>query len=195
MRARLALTYSGVQLEHREIVLKNKPASMLEASPKGTVPVLVLQDSSVIDESLDIMLWALQKSDPDNWLPEEEKYSHQIMSLIEENDQVFKKHLDRYKYADRFPEHPQSYYREQGELFLDKLNVKLASQPFLMGNQATLADRAIAPFIRQFAHVDRDWFYQSRYQHLQLWLSQFLESELFQCIMKKWPLWEDRAQE
>ncbi|MRI31987.1 glutathione S-transferase [Endozoicomonas sp. OPT23] len=195
MRARLALAYSNVQLEHREIILKNKPAPMLEASPKGTVPVLVLVDGTVIDESLDIMLWALAKNDPDHWLPHkpqprEPAQSELIMTLIEENDQVFKKHLDRYKYADRFPEHPQSFYREQGELFLQKLDERLAVQPFLMSEQITLADMAIAPFVRQFAHVDRDWFYQSRYQHLQRWLTQFLASDLFQSIMKKKPLWK-----
>ncbi len=188
MRARLALTYAEIALDHREIILKNKPSAMLEASPKGTVPVLVLENGSILDESLDIMLWALNQNDPDGWLPS--SITDEIMSLINENDQVFKKHLDHYKYADRFPEHPQSFYREQGGIFLSQLDHVLASQLFLMGDKPTLADMAIAPFIRQFAHVDRDWFYKSEYHQLQHWLTQFLESEIFFKIMKKWPLWQ-----
>ena len=186
MRARLAIAVSGVDVEHREILLKNKPAAMLEASPKGTVPVLMLSDGRVIDESFEIMEWALAINDSENWLA----VSEQAQALIQENDQVFKKHLDQYKYADRFPEHPQSHYRELGEGFLNKLEQRLQNQPFLMGSRFTLADAAIAPFIRQFAHVDRDWFFSSEYKALQAWLNRFLESELFINIMKKHPVWE-----
>ncbi|WP_342669264.1 glutathione S-transferase [Endozoicomonas arenosclerae] len=193
MRARLALTYSGSELEHREILLKNKPQAMLEASPKGTVPVLVLPEGKVIDESLDIMLWALAVNDPQNWLPESSEDKSAIMALIKKNDFEFKSQLDRYKYADRHPEHPMEYYRSQGELFLEQLDSLLSNQDYLMGDKLTLADMAIAPFIRQFAHVDRDWFYSTRYENLQQWLKAFLESKLFIQIMIKHPVWLEQS--
>jgi glutathione S-transferase len=191
MRARLALTSSGIELEHREIILRNKPESMLAASPKGTVPVLIVAENRVIDESLDIMLWALSINDPQGWLPANTEAVTKIRSLIQENDSVFKPNLDRYKYAGRYPEHPQDYYRSQGEVFLQTLETRLTEQRFLMGDSMTLADAAIAPFIRQFAHVDREWFFSSSYEHLKNWLTRFLESELFLDIMKKHPLWTD----
>ncbi|KEQ19540.1 glutathione S-transferase [Endozoicomonas numazuensis] len=190
MRARLALTYAEISLEHREIILRNKPQSMLSASPKGTVPVLILPEGKVIDESLDIMLWALAVNDPQHWVPENSADKTEIMALIQKSDFDFKPQLDRYKYADRHPEHPMEYYRSQGELFIELLNSKLSHQNYLMGQKVTLADMAIVPFIRQFAHVDRDWFYSTSYKGVQKWLTSFIESELFLQIMAKHPLWE-----
>lgn len=192
MRARLAIAGSGLQVELREVVLKDKPAAMLEASPKGTVPVLIRPEGRVIDESRDIMRWALRSNDPHNWLAADNPdLLWQIEGLIQENDFVFKQHLDRYKYADRHPGHPQSYYREQCEVTLVKLERLLQQSAFLSGDSESLADIAIFPFIRQFAHVDRDWFYSAPYPKLQRWLDHYIESELFSQIMRKYSPWKD----
>lgn len=184
MRARLAIAISKQTVELREILLKEKPEAMLQASPKGTVPVLVLEKGSVIDESLDIMTWTLEKNDPDTWLkPTDTK-------LIEENDSSFKQALDRYKYFNRYPEYPQEHYREQGESFLQKLETRLSESPFIFGEQMSLTDAAILPFVRQFAFVDRDWFDISSYKHTRRWLNTFLESSLFERIMMKHDPWQ-----
>ncbi|MEH6580131.1 MAG: glutathione S-transferase [Amphritea sp.] len=192
MRARLAIAYSGVQVELREVVLKDKPSQMLEASPKGTVPVLVLPNGKVIDESRDIMRWALQRNDPDGWLfAEDNDWLWEAEGLIQENDFVFKQHLDRYKYADRHPEHTPAYYREQCEVTLQKLEKHLQrNNGFLVTDKITLADMAIFPFIRQCAHVDQEWFFQTGYTELQTWLTARIEAELFHAIMVKFPQWQ-----
>ena len=179
MRARMALRYSGVPLTTVEVSLKAKPAEMLALSPKGTVPVLVCADGRVIEQSLDIMRWALAQKDPDNWLGPDSA------ALIEENDHVFKTHLDRYKYAIRYPEQPMEHYRAQGEQFLQHLEDLLGHAPYLAGDRLSLADVALAPFIRQFAHVDREWFEQAPYPHLRVWLERFLASALFTSVMAK----------
>ncbi len=179
MRARMALHYSGVPLSIVEVSLKAKPAQMLAASPKGTVPVLVCADGSVIEQSLDIMHWALARHDPDNWL------QPGCNELIEANDTTFKVLLDRYKYAIRYPEHPMAFYRAQGAEFLQRLEDVLTRSPYLAGPALSLADVALAPFVRQFAHVDRDWFAQAPYPHLNAWLERFLASELFSSVMRK----------
>lgn len=179
MRARMALRYSGVPLSIVEVSLKAKPAEMLALSPKGTVPVLVCADGRVIEQSLEIMRWALAQYDPDNWLGPDSA------ALIEENDQVFKVNLDRYKYAIRYPEQPMEHYRTQGAVFLQRLEVLLEQTPYLAGDTLSLADIALAPFVRQFAHVDRDWFEQAPYPRLNTWLEQFLASELFTAVMAK----------
>lgn len=179
MRARMALRYSGVPLTTVEVSLKAKPAEMLALSPKGTVPVLVCADGRVIDQSLDIMRWALARNDPDNWLGPDST------ALIEENDQVFKANLDRYKYAIRYPERPMEHYRAQGEQFLQHLEDLLGHAPYLAGDMLSLADVALAPFVRQFAHVDREWFEQAPYPHLRVWLERILTSALFTSVMAK----------
>jgi len=185
MRARLALRYSGVAVDIVEVSLKAKPAEMLALSAKGTVPVLSV-DGRVIDESLDIMHWALAQHDPQDWrLKDEPSGARQIAALIEENDQVFKVHLNRYKYAERYPEHPMEFYRGEGEVFLRKLEELLAGRDYLLADHPSLADAALLPFIRQFAHVDREWFAQTPYRRLQDWLQRWLASELFASIMKK----------
>ena len=186
MRARLAITVSLQTVEYREILLRDKPRELLEASPKGTVPVLVLPDGRVIDESLDIMHWALQLNDPERWLEGDTE-------LIERNDREFKHWLDRYKYADRFPEHSAGFYRQQGEVFLDALEQRLQCSNGLSTSHLTITDYGIAPFIRQFAHVDREWFYSSPYPHLIRWLDRFLQSELFTRIMVKRSSWQGLA--
>lgn len=179
MRARMALRYSGVPLSIVEVSLKAKPAQMLAASPKGTVPVLVCPDGSVIEQSLDIMHWALARHDPDNWS------QPGCNELIEANDTTFKVLLDRYKYAIRYPEHPMAFYRAQGAEFLQRLEDVLTRSPYLAGPALSLTDVALAPFVRQFAHVDRDWFAQAPYPHLNAWLERFLASELFSSVMRK----------
>ncbi|RON42247.1 glutathione S-transferase [Pseudomonas brassicacearum] len=185
MRARMALRYSGVAVNIVEVSLKAKPAEMLALSSKGTVPVLSV-DGQVIDESLAIMHWALAQSDPQDWLLKDDPVGQQLIAeLIEENDQVFKVHLNRYKYAERYPEQPMAFYRAEGEVFLRRLDELLKGRDYLLAEHPSLADVALMPFVRQFAHVDREWFGQSPYHRLQAWLQRFLESELFTSVMKK----------
>lgn len=191
IRARLAIAGSGQSVTLREVVLKDKPAAMLQASPKATVPVLVLPDR-VIDESRDIMRWALRQSDPDNWLcADDPDLLWQSEGLIQENDAVFKQHLDRYKYFERYPGHSQDYYRQQCEVTLGRLEQQLQQSAFLTGEHCRFADIAIFPFIRQFAHVDREWFYGAPYPGLQRWLDYHLTSPLFLSVMKKHRRWEE----
>ncbi len=191
MRARMTIDYSGTAIDHREILLKNKPAAMLEASPKGTVPVLVLADGRVIDESRDVMMWALEISDSQHWYHGlESSQQKRIQNWIDRCDQDFKPWLDKYKYAVGYPEQPPEFYRQQGEVFLAELEQALAHHQFLLGAEETLADNALFPFVRQFAHVDKSWFDQSAYPQLQTWLTHFLNGERFLRIMKKHPLWQ-----
>ena len=192
MRARLALATCLDQhsLELREVVLKDKPQPMLDISPKGTVPVLLLASGEVIEESLDIMKWSFDQN-PSKKQEFLESYDQTVIaSLIEENDGEFKWALDRYKYADRYEE-TEEHYREKGEVFLAKLNTMLEEQAFLLGSQPSFLDLAIFPFVRQFAHVNRNWFFSSSYGNLIKWLEHWLESELFNGIMKKYKKWEE----
>ena len=181
MRARLALRYSGVPVRIIEVSLKAKPAEMLALSPKGTVPVLSVE-GRVIEQSLEIMQWALAQHDPDDWLLQGDPA---VLALIAENDQVFKHHFNRYKYAERYPEQPMEHYRAEGEVFLQKLEGLLAEREYLLAEHLSLADAALAPFVRQFAHVDREWFAGTAYDRLQAWLHRFLESPLFTAVMAK----------
>ncbi|QJI39766.1 glutathione S-transferase [Pseudomonas sp. ADAK2] len=185
MRARMALRYSGVEVQIVEVSLKAKPAEMLALSSKGTVPVLEVE-GRVIDESLDIMRWALAQNDPQDWLLKEDPAGQPLIAeLIEENDQVFKVHLNRYKYAERYPEQPMEHYRAEGEVFLRRLDELLKGRDYLLAGHISWADVALMPFVRQFAHVDREWFAQTPYVRLQAWLQRFLDSDLFTSIMKK----------
>ena len=190
MRARLSIKYSGIKVELREIILRNKPQAMLDISPKGTVPVLQLADGDVIDESWDIVHWATAKSDPHNFRGDENRVAD-ANQLVSQNDNEFKQHLDHYKYADRFPEFSAEHYRTQGALFLAHLEQRLSEHAFLLDDQPSLADIGIFPFIRQFAHVDIDWFQQTPYPHLQRWFNNHLSSDLFASIMNKYTLWEE----
>jgi glutathione S-transferase len=183
----MAIVYSGLTVELREVFLGNKPPSMVEASPKGTVPILLLPDDRVIDQSYDVMHWALDYSDSNSWWRME--WADEAKSLVEENDFQFKAHLDHYKYSERFPAQPQSHYRDQGERFLFKLEQRLCHHPYLLGDELTFSDVAIFPFVRQFAFVDKPWFDQSPYPHLQQWLQSFLDSQLFLSTMHKYPAW------
>jgi glutathione S-transferase len=188
MRARMALRYAGIDFEIREISLKEKPQSMLKVSPKATVPVLVLQDGTVLEESLDIMHWALQRSDKAGWLSVDRERSQ---ALIAENDGSFKQSLDKYKYAIRFPEQSAEIYRQQGEVFLRKLEALLSQNSYLLADHISLVDVAIFPFIRQFSGVDSTWFETAPYLKLKRWLQELIVSELFQSIMEKQPTYLD----
>ncbi len=185
IRARMAIRISGIAVDMQEVKLRDKPAALLACSPKGTVPVLQLPDGRVIDESLDIMLWALSINDPEQWLDRPNGLSDKAMALITQNDEPFKKALDYYKYAVRFPEHSEQYYREQAEFHLVDLDARLSQESYLMGNRLTLPDMAIFPFIRQFANVDKDWFYASQYTRLIQWLDARISSSLFTAVMQK----------
>jgi len=189
MRARLGLLFADLPVELREITLKNKPAKMLAISPKGTVPVLQLADGVVIEESRDIMEWALEQQDPQELL--NPKTLHQGNTLIEQNDQEFKHWLDRYKYADRYLEMTQTEYRQKGEAFLQILEALLTKNTYLLGDSVTIADIGIMPFVRQFAHVDRDVFYSLPYPKLQIWLKNWLAHPLFIQAMTKFQPWQD----
>lgn len=189
MRARLGLLFAELPVALREITLKNKPAHMLAISPKGTVPVLQLADGVVIEESRDIMEWALEQQDPQELL--NPKTLHQGNTLIEQNDQEFKHWLDRYKYADRHLEMTQTEYRQKGEAFLQILEALLTKNTYLLGDSVTIADIGIMPFVRQFAHVDRDIFYSLPYPKLQIWLKNWLAHPLFIQAMTKFQPWQD----
>lgn len=184
MRARLALDFAGQAVNKVEVSLRAKPAAMLAISPKGTVPVLQLADGSVLEESLDIMRWALGRNDPQGLLPVGPALTD-CLELIRRNDDEFKHWLDHYKYAIRFPEQPPEYYRAQGEAFLGELEQRLQGQPYLGGANISLCDIAILPFVRQFAHVDKNWFDQSGYPALRQWLANWLASAVFMRIMAK----------
>ena len=186
MRSRLALVYSNISYEHREILLKERPSELYSISPKGTVPVLQLQDGTVIDESIDVMKWALAQSDPDCW------YTDKIVeqnSLIALNDDEYKKRLDMYKYHGRFPEGSYDEFQNAVGEILKTYESILSKSSYLCGDKVTLTDMALFPFIRQGAHVDLDWF-NAQFQKLSTWLKIFKESELFETIMKKYTVWE-----
>jgi glutathione S-transferase len=185
MRARLAIQSSGQQVVLQEILLKDKPAPFLAASPKGTVPVI--QDgNTVIEESRDVMLWALGRNDPEGWLdmPDEG------FALIDTCDGPFKQALDHTKYAVRFPDRDEAAERANAMIFLNEINNRLAKTAFLMGSKRTLADMAILPFVRQFANTDRDWFNAQGLIPLNAWLDAFLASERFRSVMTKFPPWQ-----
>ncbi len=183
MRARMALAISGVACELREVKLSAKPVEMIAASPKGTVPVLVLNDGSVIDESLDIMRWALRLYDPEDWLAAD------YPALIATNDGSFKRHLDGYKYPDRHDRDPIGH-RAAGVVMLRELEARLAADAFLCGPSRGIADVAIFPFVRQFAEVDRGWFDAQPLPALQAWLAYHLASSLFAVAMIRSAPWQ-----
>lgn len=188
MRARLALVYSGIDVELREVVLRDKPSELLEVSSKGTVPVMQLADGTVLDESIDIMYWALKQHDPDAWLCK--AHIDEIQRLTSFNDKTFKHWLDRYKYADRFPEQTELDYRKHCETWLSQLDLRLQENDgWLIQGGCSLADIAILPFIRQFAHVDLNWFEQSQFGSVLQWLNAFKESTLFDTVMRKYEKW------
>jgi glutathione S-transferase len=189
IRARLALDVSGQRCELREILLRDKPEALLRASPKGTVPVLIDTDGEVIDESLDIMLWALRRNDPEHWLHAERGTLEEMLSLIRRFDDEFKANLDRYKYPNRFPGASVELNRQAGGQFLLELETRLQRSTYLCGDRAALADMALASFVRQFANVDVNWFAAQAWRRLHLWLSSIVDSPRFVRVMQPVEVW------
>jgi glutathione S-transferase len=192
MRARMALMIAGITCELREVKLANKPQQMLDISPKGTVPVLLLPNGTVLEESLEIMRWALAQNDPEGWLAGDDQ------ELITRNDGPFKRHLDRYKYPTRYPDEAggdeetfRYDHRAHGLKVLEELNAQLQSAPYLSGAARSMSDIAIFPFIRQFANTGREWFDNLDLAPLQEWLETHLASELFASIMPKYTPWAE----
>ena len=202
MRARMALAVSGQTIELREVELKHRPDELYQASAKGTVPVLVLPDGQVIDESLEIMHWALGQHDGMHkheamtqheamtWLPATAAMQAECDALIARNDGAFKHHLDRYKYATRYAGADEVEHRELGAAIMRDLDARLRQCAHLLGDAFTLADAAIAPFVRQYALADRAWFEAQEWSALRVWLDQFTASERFLAIMQKYPVWQ-----
>lgn len=189
MRARLALVASGVTYEHREVALKAKPVEMLAVSPKGTVPVLCLATGKVLEQSLDIMWWALKQSDPHGWLPLTPEALSDAQNMIATLDGNFKANLDRYKYPQRFGLTEGARHRDEAAAWLLTLDVRLQSQAFLSGQRWGWLDACVAPFVRQFARTDRAWFDAQPWPQLAQWLVAFENSEAFADVMHKHPLW------
>ena len=186
MRARMALAYADIKVELREISLRDRPRELYEVSSKGTVPVLITTDNSVIDESLEIMIWSLKCKENQTWLINE---SNVEFDLITDNDTTFKKWLDRYKYHDRYPEKSKEYYREHCNDILSIYEKQLNKTEYLLRNNISIADIAIFPFIRQFSNVDYEWF-EKKYNKLRLWLKNISSSDLFISVMEKNDTWE-----
>jgi len=190
MRARLALYYSGIQVELREVDLQAVPDPLRDLVPENpTVPVLQLADGGVLDESWDIVLWAVRRHDPDAWLGDADAALIAAEQWIEMNDFSFKTDLDHYKYADRYPEHPADYYRSQAQAFIQDLEDRLTDSRYLLADRLSIADIGVLPFVRQFACVDKDWFDRAPYPQVQRWLAEFLGSHLFAAVMDKYPVW------
>ena len=192
MRARIAIFKAQQIVILRDIVLSNKPKEMITASPKATVPVLVLENGFVIEESLAVMLWALNETDPDDLLQSQhEQNLLAMLKLIKCFDDEFKTYLEQYKCAKRYQENNITECRERCELFIKMLEVRLTEHSFLMSNKESLADIAILPYIRQFARIERQWYLQSPYPKVRQWLNHYLQSPMFTRVMAKYPLWLD----
>lgn len=193
MRARLALLASGIQCELREVVLRNKPAEFLATSPKGTVPVLITTRGEVIEQSWDIMLWALRQHDPALWLPSDAKVFERGMQLLLSCDGEFKQPLDRYKYPQRHGLEDGTAARNEAMFFLANLESLLTQQRYLFDSNIGIFDAAILPFVRQFAHVNIDWFAAQPLPSVQAWLSAFENSTDFKRAMTLYPAWADNS--
>ena len=189
MRARMAIHISGQRCELREVLLRDKPPSMLEYSAKGTVPVLILQDGKVIDESLDVIDWALNLNDPDDWQRSKDK--EKTKELIKINDGEFKYHLDRYKYSKRYDNEDPEFHRKKCLKFIESINNELNNSEYIFDDNISYADIVLLPFIRQFRIADMEWFDSLPYNNLKKWLSSFLDSSLLNSIMKKYDLWKE----
>ena len=186
IRARMALAYSAISVELREIRLSNIPQELLRISPKAAVPVLHFPDGTLFEQSLDIMHWALSVSDPQQWQVDD----FESQQLMWQNDEDFKPLLDAYKYAERFPQLSQLEHRNNAEYFLRRLEHRLVEHPYLAADRQTIADIAIMPFIRQFAGVEPQWFEQCEFKALRHWLQNLLTTPLFKRVMSKYDFWK-----
>ncbi|SIN60096.1 Glutathione S-transferase [Parasphingorhabdus marina DSM 22363] len=191
MRARMALHVSGQAVRLREVVLRDKPPEMIAISPKATVPVLQLEDGQVLEESLEIMLWALAQNDPQDWL----EHRDDARKLAEQTETEFKHHLDRYKYPTRYENVDPLEHRASGLQFLRQLDGRIAENRQILGKNPGLADFAIFPFVRQFANTDRNWFDAQKLPALLPWLQGHLASDIFAAIMAKYPQWKTGDEE
>lgn len=191
MRARMALAASAIPVALREVLLKEKPPELIAISPKATVPVLVLTNATVLDESLEIMRWALDQNDPFQWAIDEDTLSYWVAGC----DGEFKHWLDRYKYADRYPENTAEHYRNSAEQFIQRLESALTRAAWITGPQPRFADVALFPFVRQFAAVDAVWWHRAPYPMTRRWLNHWLDSPLFSVVMKKFPRWHSGMRE
>ena len=187
MRARLSLVVSKTKVEMREVLLKDKPKEFLDVSSSATVPCIVTHEE-ILDESLDIMYWALKKNDPQNWL----KMPRLGNDLIKENDGSFKHYLDLTKYYSRHPEVNPEESRKKASAFLIKLESIMADK-FLFGATPTLADMSILPFVRQFANTDIEWFNKQNWPNIKMWLHKFINSEIFETIQFKYVQWKKNS--
>ena len=195
IRARLAIVASGQIVRLREILLREKPTTFLAASPKGTVPVLDLCDGRIIDESRDIMFWALDKNDPEGWLDVWRRQPDRVELFLDKLDGSFKNNLDRYKYASRYDASLARLHRNDGEKFLITLNEMLEQTGALSGRNLGLMDFASLPFVRQFRIADPEWFDAQSWQHLSRWLDSFIHSAGFNEVMQKYLPWYEGAKE
>ena len=189
MRARLALEAGGIEVELREIIFRDKAPEFLATSPKGTVPVLVVDGVLILDESLDIIRWSMETSKAGKLLKPDTGTTDDAIALIERMDSDFKSNLDKYKYPDRYENVDAIKSRSNASKFINELEDLLVGQPYLYGQNNSVADIGVAPFIRQFAHVDTDWFYEQNWSNVIEWLDRFKASPAFLRIMKKYPKW------
>lgn len=191
IRARLGLRLAGIDIEQRHIDLRYKPAEMLAVTPKGTVPLLVFDNGDYIDESIDIMVWALTQHDPHNLLLSNAPHAFaEMINLIARNDYKYITALEHYKADVRYHQPEAHHYRTLCESFLQTLEMRLAQQHFLMANTPSLADYAILPFIRQFSRVERQWFRQANYPRIKIWLNTLYQDPVFSKVMEKHAFWQ-----
>ena len=195
MRAHMALKYSGEKIILRDVELSDLPAEALAVSPHATVPSLVINDNEFMDESWDIVKWAVERNDPDKWLGENREHLIDAEMLVETNDFSFKEDLDHYKYADRYPEHPMEYYRQRCEAFIEELEEMLEKHKFLLADKITIADVAVFPFVRQFSMVDQAWFDQAPCKAVRSWLQTMLATEWFVGAFKKHETWRPGSED
>ncbi len=190
MRARFAIRSSKIIVEIREIKLQEKPFEFLKLSPKGTVPVLITNSGEVLEESLDIIYWALNKNDPHKWLAKGKLENQEVIKLLDDLENKFKPNLDKYKYPSRYSGVDQFFHRDKNLCFLKKLNSCLENNKSLNCEHLSLLDYAIFPFVRQFRNVDQDWFDKLNFIFLNKWINQIIDSKDFSSIMKKFKNWE-----
>ncbi|MGF1701153.1 glutathione S-transferase [Photobacterium makurazakiensis] len=196
MRARMGLLLAKQPVMLRDIVTRNKPYELLAASPKGTVPVIVLNNSQVIDQSLDIMLWALNLNDPQNLLRNNlPNIADDILMLVRKNDSQFIPLLEQYRASARYHNDDLEQRRQDCEVLIAPLEARLSNHSYLFGDSPSLADYALMPFISQFARVEKKWFVQSEYKNIAKWLKSHYESTLYTKVMKQYPQWIESQEE
>jgi len=195
LRAHMALKYANLKIILREVDLDDLPAEALAVSSHATVPSLVITDDKYFDESWDIVKWAVQQDDPNNWLGSDNEYLSDAEMLVETNDYSFKEDLDQYKDPESYPEHTMEYYRQRGEEFLEELEDMLNDNRFLLAPHMTIADIAVFPLVREFAMVDKKWFDNSPYQKLKQWLIAISDTDWFKQAIKQHKIWQSGSED